>query len=73
MASHPYEEVAYDLIPLENDFPGVGMGMIGELAIPSDEISFLQRIKRGFWLSDDQTYRIAWAKNQYDRGLRWFW
>ena len=47
-ASHPYEEVAYDLIPLENDFPGVGTGMIGELAIPSDEISFLQRIKEIF-------------------------
>jgi dinuclear metal center YbgI/SA1388 family protein len=44
-ASHPYEEVAYDLIPLENDFPGVGTGMIGELEIPSDEIRFLLRIK----------------------------
>ncbi|MCX6220199.1 MAG: Nif3-like dinuclear metal center hexameric protein [Bacteroidia bacterium] len=47
-ASHPYEEVAYDLIPLENDFPGVGTGMIGELEIPSDEIGFLQRIKEVF-------------------------
>ncbi|MCK9413649.1 MAG: Nif3-like dinuclear metal center hexameric protein [Prolixibacteraceae bacterium] len=44
-ASHPYEEVAYDLVPLENDFQGVGMGMIGELTFPSDELKFLQRIK----------------------------
>lgn len=31
---HPYEEVAYDLIPLANQMPGVGLGRIGRLAEP---------------------------------------
>ena len=26
LASHPYEEVAYDLLPLENSWPGAGLG-----------------------------------------------
>ena len=47
-ASHPYEEVAYDLIPLENELSTVGMGMIGELAQPCEEISFLSQVKKIF-------------------------
>lgn len=46
--SHPYEEVAYDLIPLDNEFPAVGIGMVGELTDPMDEIAILQRIKEIF-------------------------
>jgi dinuclear metal center YbgI/SA1388 family protein len=46
--SHPYEEVAYDLVPLENEFPTVGAGMIGELTEPVDESSFLMTIKQIF-------------------------
>lgn len=30
--AHPYEEVAYDLIPLQNPVPGAGLGRIGRLA-----------------------------------------
>jgi hypothetical protein len=33
-AAHPYEEVAYDLYPLENPFPGAGDGRIGRLDPP---------------------------------------
>ena len=29
--AHPYEEVAFDVYPLENSFPKTGAGMIGEL------------------------------------------
>ncbi|MEJ2490471.1 MAG: Nif3-like dinuclear metal center hexameric protein [Desulfuromonadales bacterium] len=29
--AHPYEEVAYDLLPLENEVPGAGLGRIGRL------------------------------------------
>ena len=47
-ASHPYEEVAFDLIPLENGYSTVGMGMIGELPVPADETQVLQRIKAVF-------------------------
>lgn len=32
--AHPYEEVAYDLIPLANQLPGVGLGRIGRLVVP---------------------------------------
>lgn len=33
-ASHPYEEVAYDLFTLENAWPGTGLGRIGKLPHP---------------------------------------
>ena len=42
--SHPYEEVAYDLFPLENTLPQVGAGMIGELPGAENEIDFLSRL-----------------------------
>ena len=29
--AHPYEEVAYDLLPLQNQVPGAGLGRIGKL------------------------------------------
>jgi dinuclear metal center YbgI/SA1388 family protein len=45
---HPYEEVAYDIYPLENDFAGTGSGMIGELANEEDSQAFLHRIKSVF-------------------------
>ena len=44
-AAHPYEEVAYDIIPLENKFNDVGSGMIGELEKEEDELPFLQKLK----------------------------
>ncbi len=46
--AHPYEEVAYDLIPLENEYSTVGAGMIGELTEPSDGIVLLNSIKELF-------------------------
>ena len=46
--NHPYEEVAYDIYPLENSLSNVGAGMIGELANPVDELEFLQKIKNTF-------------------------
>ncbi|MFA5782338.1 MAG: Nif3-like dinuclear metal center hexameric protein [Bacteroidales bacterium] len=44
-ASHPYEEVAYDIYPLENEYNKAGEGMIGELSEAKDCGSFLQEIK----------------------------
>ena len=46
--AHPYEEVAYDLYPLENEFSIVGSGMIGELAVAEEEEDFLFRISEIF-------------------------
>jgi len=48
LEAHPYEEVAYDIVPLDNDLPRVGSGMIGELPQPADEKAFLQTIKKTF-------------------------
>ena len=46
--SHPYEEVAYDLYPLENEFNRVGLGVIGELENEVDEMNFLKQLKEIF-------------------------
>lgn len=43
--AHPYEEVAYDIYPLENNWNQVGSGMIGELPDLMDETSFMHHIK----------------------------
>jgi dinuclear metal center YbgI/SA1388 family protein len=48
--AHPYEEVAYDLVSLSNDYQDVGSGMIGELPEPIDEFFFLQMLKTSFGL-----------------------
>lgn len=47
-ASHPYEEVAFDLVPLSNQHPGIGSGMIGDLGEPVKATRFLQTIKELF-------------------------
>ncbi len=47
-AAHPYEEVAYDLVPLANLQQQVGSGMIGELSTPVSEADFLQHLKTSF-------------------------
>lgn len=43
--SHPYEEVAYEIITLENNNQQIGMGMIGELDVPLNENDFLKFLK----------------------------
>lgn len=47
-SSHPYEEVAYNLIPVINKNQTEGAGMIGELDLEMDEKNFLQHIKDVF-------------------------
>lgn len=44
-ASHPYEEVAYDIYPLENQHNQVGSGLIGELEREMNELDFLKGLK----------------------------
>ena len=41
IAAHPYEEVAFDLYPLDNDNIETGMGCIGEFDQPMSEVDFL--------------------------------
>lgn len=44
--AHPYETPAYDLIALENTYPLAGIGAIGILTEPEDEMAFLSRVKK---------------------------
>ncbi len=46
--AHPYEEPAFDMIPLLNEHPLQGAGIVGELETPEEETAFLQRIKTIF-------------------------
>ena len=46
--AHPYEEVAYDIYPLDNEYSQAGIGMIGELSEPTDELEFLRKLKEVF-------------------------
>jgi dinuclear metal center YbgI/SA1388 family protein len=49
--AHPYDEVAYDIVPLENAHPQVGSGMIGELPEPLAVPEFLDHLKASMDLS----------------------
>jgi len=44
--SHPYEEVAYELVPVCNANQDLGAGMIGELETPMNEVDFLLFVKK---------------------------
>ncbi|MGY6560034.1 MAG: Nif3-like dinuclear metal center hexameric protein [Nitritalea sp.] len=46
LQAHPYEEVAYDLLALENRFQEVGSGMVGELAEPMEPLAFFAEMKK---------------------------
>ncbi len=47
-AAHPYEEVAYDIVSLDNEQKQVGSGVIGEYDMQMDEMSFLKLLKEKF-------------------------
>lgn len=42
--AHPYEEVAYDLVPLHNKEKGTGLARIGKLAAPEPLSAFVKRV-----------------------------
>lgn len=44
--AHPYEEVAYDLIPLANPNRSVGLGRVGRLAQATTLEAFARRVKQ---------------------------
>ncbi|NDV44592.1 Nif3-like dinuclear metal center hexameric protein [Flagellimonas sediminis] len=43
--AHPYEEVAYEVVTLENTNQDIGMGMVGTLQTEMDESDFLLHVK----------------------------
>lgn len=48
LSAHPYEEVAYDVYSLENEYNKVGAGMFGVLESPEPTHNFLERLKSIF-------------------------
>lgn len=44
--AHPYEEVAFDIVSLDNELATVGAGMIGRLLKPVEELTFLKKVKK---------------------------
>ncbi|MBS1567060.1 MAG: Nif3-like dinuclear metal center hexameric protein [Bacteroidetes bacterium] len=48
LAAHPYEEVAYDIVALENPQPGLGAGIVGRLPAPLAEKQALQLLREAF-------------------------
>lgn len=48
LSAHPYEEPAFDLYPLENEWTQAGAGIVGELETPETGLEFLKRIKKIF-------------------------
>jgi hypothetical protein len=48
LRSHPYEEVAYDIYQLENQYAAAGLGCIGELPVPLSGMDFLIHLSRIF-------------------------
>jgi len=50
LASHPYEEAAYDVFPLKNMNTAQGLGISGELDRDYPEVEFLKKVKEVFGL-----------------------
>ena len=63
--AHPYEEVAYDVVALEQAHPEVGAGVVGELAAPMPAHDFLVWLK-GQMQTDCVRY-TALCKNTIQR------
>jgi dinuclear metal center YbgI/SA1388 family protein len=50
IAHHPYEEVAYDIYRLDNEYDMVGTGLVGTLEAPLNEKEFLDLIKEKLYM-----------------------
>jgi len=46
--THPYEEIAYDIVSLENVHDKIGMGIVGELKQALSPHNFFENLKRSF-------------------------
>ncbi|PIE98584.1 MAG: Nif3-like dinuclear metal center hexameric protein [Polaribacter sp.] len=46
--NHPYEEIAYEIITLDNTHQNIGMGMFGEFETAMNEEDFLKFVKKTF-------------------------
>jgi len=61
LKAHPYEEVAYDLVPLANRRVDVGLGRIGRLPVSLSLEAFAGQVREGLQLS---TLRLTGDRQQ---------
>lgn len=67
--AHPYEEVAYDCIPLSNEWAQLGSGMVGELPEQQPIKQFFDHVKNSFGvacirhttINKETIKRVAWC------------
>lgn len=62
LKAHPYEEVAYDIYPLDNEGEALGLGRIGELSTEMSLEEFAEHVKKCF-----QVDRVRIVGNVSDR------
>ena len=53
--SHPYEEVAYEIITIDNQHQHIGAGVTGQLVNAMEEHDFLQKLK--------EVFKLPWIKH----------
>jgi len=46
--THPYEEPAFDILPLANFHEHIGSGIVGDIPAATDEMAFLANLKKVF-------------------------
>lgn len=61
LAAHPYEEVAYDLYPLENSGRAMGLGRIGQLTAPMSLAACVEQVKQALAIPH---VRVAGARRE---------
>lgn len=49
-STHPYEEIAYEIVTLDNKHQNIGMGMVGELKEAIDPVACFDLLKEKFHL-----------------------
>jgi dinuclear metal center YbgI/SA1388 family protein len=59
--AHPYEEVAYDLYPLENEGQAFGLGRVGELAGPMTAEAVIETMRRALEMRPSDQIRVRGA------------
>lgn len=63
--AHPYEEVAYDLVVLDNHYQNIGSGIVGNLEKPMAAMDFLNLLK--LQMKTDCIRYTALCKNEIKR------
>ena len=71
MSAHPYEEPAFDLYPLLNDWSQAGSGIVGELDESETELEFLKRIKKIFEVGCLRHNKLTGERNTEGGIVRW--